>query len=1614
MRRLGGVLLLWALVAGGLSPRKADAAVSTTTFVKSVLTPLDFQTISGAVASFKGVSFTSCTIQILDSSTYAEQVTFAVPLSTCPALLISPVSGQTPAVNPSVGGSTAAFYVSESSVSILNMRIVPTATTAYGVYVSSPYVTLSSVNVIDPGGRFVEAGIAVSSLTTIRYSSVTVAAAHASAYWLQGSTGTVINVSTGSAAGASGSALWLDGGSSNTITTLVAVNTAGVAVYMSSTTNNTISIATVTSNAAGGYAFYVANSTGNVLNRTYAVNLAGTAVLFSTGNFNNTVSLSTFAAKTAGYAGLYVLGGSSNVFANSYFINSAGNGAILSTTSLNTLTRSTFTANAAAAYALFLYNADSNTILTDYAYNALGTAVAFSTNSSFNDVDSSTFAAKTANFFALFLTGASSNSVNGSVLTNTAGFAAYFDNDSDLNTLSFSTASANSAASYALTFDASSTNTVTGIYAYNALGTAVFFTTGAMNNSVSGSTFAAKTAGYAGLISLNNSSNTFTGGVILNTAGTAVILSTTASNTLTKSSFTANSASGYALFLYNAASNTILTDYAYNALGTAVFFSTGAINNTVSGSTFAAKTAGYAGVISINNSSNTFVGSVVLNTAGNAVWLSTTNSNTFESSTFTANAASGYALYLFNSDSNTVDSSYAYNALGTSVYLSTNSFGNSLTQSTFPAKTANFFSLLVTANSSNTFTGILAANSAGGAVYFSTSGLNMIDQSSFTANLASSFALALAYSSTNSVTNSYIANLAGIAALVSTNSVNNLIDASTVAAAVAGYPALFLVNNSSNSVADGVVSNTLGSAAYISSTSLNTIFATTFTANAVGGKSLFLYNADSNTFSGIYAANAAGTSVYVSTNSAGNLFTQSRIYSNAATFPALYLTQAANTVVDNTYVQGSTAMYVSASTGTYVGDSVLVATHTAGSAIELDLGSVGLSVSSSVLSAGSAGAAVYLAAGDGGLFMLSTNTLSGGYGIYVGTPTAAAQLWVTSNTILPALSSVVNTYGIQLNGLSGGATVQNNAIYYRSPGSMGANTSYAFYANTSGASGSVLFNHNLINEPGMITAGAFYGAYLTNSDNVAFKFNDVYSSAPAAMNVFLLRAGEGSTNLIVKDNIFYSSFTAPGAGKSSATLVISDVASRVGFAGNYNDYFSSNAAMGFSWGGTAAEGLSAWKAATAQESVSISSHPLWASVVAGSEDLHQLSFVGRFNPASGLFDFVDSAHSPGIDTGDPAEDATSETTPNGGIVNLGAYGGTAQASKSALVPTSVALPNVWLSSVAASYADVGATGYVVQASTKADFSSVLYSSSGVGAVTTLAPQGLDPNTTYYLRAGATYAGGTIFNDLAVISTPTWARPITLGTSEFLLVQASSVSVAWVALVNGVSSMTCEGYVLQASSDNFGSLALGAPLFSSATLSVLASTLTLTFSDNGVPLNTANTYYFQIASLNWAGAPNYTAVPRLNFQISQSTDSISFGAIDPTVARSTVSTSSMVVVNVGNWPVTLQLAASTATSPSSPWALSTSSGVDTVALKAVWFGGGVAPPATTFSTFLTTTTQISQAAGNYSSSSPPVNAQDGFQVPAGSSVTLWFQFYLPTTSSTRGPETIRASAQAVYP
>ncbi|MDD5303123.1 MAG: right-handed parallel beta-helix repeat-containing protein [Elusimicrobia bacterium] len=643
------------------------------------------------------------------------------------------------------------------------------------------------------------------------------------------------------------------------------------------------------------------------------------------------------------------------------------------------------------------------------------------------------------------------------------------------------------------------------------------------------------------------------------------------------------------------------------------------------------------------------------------LWLdSTAQKDVVSYSTFQAKSASFYALYVNGASSNTFTVVLASNTAGYGAYLNANAAYNTISRSTMAVSNSAYAALYIGASDSNTVTGSYVQNMEGYAALLSFADYNTVSQSTIVSN-SSAQSLYLFGAVSNMVTGSLIQSQAGSGAYLGSGSNYNTISQSTMASNGSGA-ALFLTGSSSNSITRSYITNPAGTGAYLDANSkYNTISRSTMTSAAAGNFALHINGASSNIIAQSYMTNPAGYGVYLAANSKYNAISQSTMTSNAAFFHALYIIKAASNTIVDSYIQGSTAAFISGSTGTVIGGSVLIATNTAGAALALVGGSVNLTLSSSVLSSfmGTPGSKpLYLDKNNSGWLVFSTNTFAGGqFGVYLATQMAGTQVWLSSNTILVSTSATVATYGLYINGLITGATIQNNGISYRRVGAVSALGATAFYAKTTDG---LVFDHNRIDNPGMITGGAFYGAYLSNSLDTTFRYNDMHSSGPALGTAIMLRLGETSSGLSLKNNVFFSSFTAPTV--SSATVFVNDAASQTGFVADYNDYASSNSALGFFWT-SGRQGLAAWRAAVAPDDAgSISADPRWYDVGAGVEDFHPLSAGGRWNTATQGF-VLDGAGSATIDAADPAEDYSLESMPNGARANQGSYGNTAEASR---------------------------------------------------------------------------------------------------------------------------------------------------------------------------------------------------------------------------------------------------------------------------------------------------------------------------------------------------------------
>jgi len=189
--------------------------------------------------------------------------------------------------------------------------------------------------------------------------------------------------------------------------------------------------------------------------------------------------------------------------------------------------------------------------------------------------------------------------------------------------------------------------------------------------------------------------------------------------------------------------------------------------------------------------------------------------------------------------------------------------------------------------------------------------------------------------------------------------------------------------------------------------------------------------------------------------------------------------------------------------------------------------------------------------------------------------------------------------------------------------------------------------------------------------NDYFSYRSLTVPCEVKNNIFVSSNANGicvgvSKGPVLKNNIVLASGTGKFCVSTYDALAIE--------ASDYNDLFPSGGAKVGNIYQYEASTLDEWQSAIGWDIHSISADPMFVDPdgpdnIAGNadDDYHLKSTEGRWDPAAngGVGGWVkDDVNSPCIDAGNPADSFTLEPSPNGGRINIGAYGGTAEASKS--------------------------------------------------------------------------------------------------------------------------------------------------------------------------------------------------------------------------------------------------------------------------------------------------------------------------------------------------------------
>ena len=183
----------------------------------------------------------------------------------------------------------------------------------------------------------------------------------------------------------------------------------------------------------------------------------------------------------------------------------------------------------------------------------------------------------------------------------------------------------------------------------------------------------------------------------------------------------------------------------------------------------------------------------------------------------------------------------------------------------------------------------------------------------------------------------------------------------------------------------------------------------------------------------------------------------------------------------------------------------------------------------------------------------------------------------------------------------------------------------------------------------VISRNLVYGIRLYGSDKSYLYNNTIVSNSGGAISFQSLDV----VSVRLLNNIIW----ADGHGDFAIRFHEKGVPNYCISLSDFNCFYTTNGARATNFGDTLAD----WHQANGNDSSSINADPLFADPESG--DYHLKSQTGRWDPNSESW-IVDDVTSPCIDSGDPNSPMSSEPFPNGGIINMGAYGGTAEASKS--------------------------------------------------------------------------------------------------------------------------------------------------------------------------------------------------------------------------------------------------------------------------------------------------------------------------------------------------------------
>ncbi|MBI5245837.1 MAG: right-handed parallel beta-helix repeat-containing protein, partial [Elusimicrobia bacterium] len=1547
------------------------------------------------------------------------------------------------------GVSASSAYVTLSSVSVSTSGNLGIYTA--GVRISSwSVIAYSSVTVWDAHGLWLDK----STMTTVSSSSFQARSGSMRALYLQGASSNAftaviasntqgiaayfdtganyntISLSTMVSSMGGSSALYLNGADSNTVTGSYILNPQGYGAQLNVGSDyNTVSQSTIiANNSVGNYALFLINSDWNTVTGCYISNLAGEALRVNSGADYNTISQSTMVSNASNGYALRVIGMSNTVTA-SYMQNLAGTSAALQFgADFNTISQSTMVSDSTNGYGLHILQSSSNSVFNS---SIQGSTAAFVESSTSTVFGGTVFVATNSAGSALALGVGSVNlTLATSTLQSPASGRGLALNTGNVGVVSLSSVIFTGAArgveistqggGFSLAVDSINFRGLApGATAIHFLGgtfvatiTLANFESANIGTNVSAAAlnpasritmnghYGARTGpAYendpANLVWWDGGAGSYPGCVVTNNVGAGQPYATiTAGVAALPSTLTGHScvvirdAATYAEqvtvqgFTTNGSTISIFTDPALSvhavvappAASTAAFRILNSSINLFGLDVAPTNSITYGVYVSSPNvtlsSVNVLDAGAQITDAG--VALSSFGAVSYSSVTVAAAAADGFYLLPYS-------------------VMTTVSYSSAQANGVFPHAALKFGA----GASTNTFTVFTASNPAGNGVGFAgAANSNTLVRSVIVGGGAAGTAADMSGGSSNTITLSRIFSPDNYALRLGAYSTVSL---STVATTAPGTPAAYFTSIG-GLISGSVVTGANTSAIYLFSNYGTVAQSSVSTAGSGNSGAIWVLGSSNTITQSVVSGGASNVGVRV-----GN--------TAAYTSISLSTVTAGGSGIDALWIEGSSFHTVT--------QCLLVSAL--GTAADLTAGSRGNTISLSTLSAGGASNTLTLSGSSSNTFtqLMVSNTGAGkalavtGGSNYnsIGLSTIAAAAGMGADIIGSSNNIITQSYfagsvALYFEPGSNANSVSLSTIAGVGGGSIGlgfngASSNTASQSFMTGASQAVFLfggsNGNLISLSTMTGAGAgSWGLYISGSSS-----NTVHSSYVSGSTAAYV---SGSTGTVLGGSVL----AAVNSGASAVQLRGGSV--NLSIATSTLLAPSLGRGLTLESGNTGVVSLSSVIVTGSARGIEISTQGALFSLSVDSINFRGLApgataihFLGGTFVATVTLAYFEDSNTAVNVNGSPLDPASRITMRQ----SYGPRSGPSYENDvSSLVdwpdlppPASPAFTFVAQSSVGVQYGTVGADGYVVSASTMADFTGTVISSTVFNSQAELAPFGLLPNTTYFVKTGSLWGGSTVYA-ATVLSTATLTKLVT-GTTVYQI-NVTSMVVNWLSLPlapPAASSDSASGYRLEVSTrSDF------VPLWtSSQTPNVQLSTLAAFGLQGGV------TYYFRAGALNWNGVPNYaltvsTLMP-IQLGVDMSTRTLSLPGLT-NMNTTIVITTSTVLTNTGNVPETYMISATTVT-PGSPWQIAASTGAaDQFTVWAV-VNSTQAGTIDFTNPHKLSDTEAACAAGTFT-----MGNSTCVQVPVGGTRTMWFQITTPAATSTGAAQDIRMTARAV--